>query len=112
MVPSSWIVTKPFWVTLVGIPYHLMTYGIVNSLCKIFGFIEEFTKYGSIRNGLTRIRVKIKECRVKLLPHLIPLVDIGGVVYPLQFVLEDLGMEVEKSFFATIDVHARTRVGR
>lgn len=38
--------------------------------------------------GLSGSQVLIDNCDVRLIPHFIPLVDLGGVVYPVRLLLD------------------------
>lgn len=83
-LPSSWLQPADRWIALFGVPYHLATYEILESMCKSFGKIEKYTQYAMVKEGVTGVKVKITGCDVKSVPQFIPLVDQGGVVYPIR----------------------------
>lgn len=43
-LPSNWSFPKDRWVSFFGLSYHLMSYELLESLCKRFGHVEEFAK--------------------------------------------------------------------
>lgn len=85
---SSWFQRRPRWLTLVGIPYHLYSEETVKSLNSKFGVIKNFSSVRPKLGGLSISRVLIDNCDVRSLPHFIPLVDLGGVVYPVRLLLD------------------------
>lgn len=85
---SDWFRLKSRWITFQGIPYHLLTFETMEVLCSRFGKATAFPKIGQIIGNRSSVRVKVKRCNVKFIPHLIPLVDLGGVVYPIRIFLD------------------------
>lgn len=85
---SSWFQKKQRWLTLVGIPYHLYSEETVKSLICRFGVVKRFSSVGTVVGGLSGPRVLIDNCDVRLIPHFLPLVDLGGVVYPIRLLLD------------------------
>lgn len=69
-----------------GVPYHLMTHEVLDSLCQRFGSIEKPAKFGPMLEG----KVLLKHCDVRLKPQFIPLVDIVAVVHLIKIVLEEV----------------------
>lgn len=69
----------------------------MESLCKKFGTVSEFTEVGPTVGGLPGARVRVSNCNVKTIPYFIPLVDIRGVVYPIRILLvvSDCGEELD-----------------
>lgn len=85
---TDWIIPKACWVTFMGIPYHLLTYDVMDSLCCHFGKVKEFANLGPSVGGISGMRVKVSNCDVKLVPHFTPFVGLGGVVYLVRIVLD------------------------
>lgn len=106
---SSWFRQKTRWITFVGIPYHLLTFEIMESLCRRFGVMKGFDKIGLEVGKLLGARVKVDMCDVRFIPHFEPLVDLGGVVYPVRILIDDFDVgEVEQSH----DLQASVSVAR
>lgn len=98
-LPSSWFKPKRRWITFVGVPFHLVGRETMDSLCKNFGKVVAFAKSGPDVNGRVGMKVCVDHCDVRLIPHFIPLVDLGGVVYPVRTVIADSDeLECEESF--------------
>lgn len=57
-------------------------------ICQWFKKVKEFARIGQMTGGYSRARVKVKNCDVKFIPYFLPLVDIGGVVYPIRILLD------------------------
>lgn len=87
-LPSSWFCRRPRWIKLVGIPYHLFSEETVKSLIGRFGIVKQFRRYGPTIGEHSRTRVLVDNCDVKLIPHFLPLVDLGGVVYRIRLLLD------------------------
>lgn len=60
----------------------------MDSLCNCLGRVKVFAKIGPVIGNLTSVRVKVDSCDVGLIPHFVPLVDLGWVVYPIQILLD------------------------
>lgn len=55
----------------------------VETICRRFGLVNDFAKFRPIVNGCSRARVKVDLCDVKSMPQFVPLMDLGGAVYPV-----------------------------
>lgn len=60
----------------------------MESLCSKFGIVEEFASFGPTISSLSGTPVKVSNCDVKFIPHLVPLVVLGSIVYPIKFFLD------------------------
>lgn len=77
---GSWFKPSTRWVTYVGIPCHLRTFEVMNSLCGKFVKVKEIAELGQSLDSLSGVSVLVSNCDVKLIPQFLPLVDLGGVV--------------------------------
>lgn len=87
-LPRTWFKPKTRWVTFVGIPYYLLTFEVMDSLCRRFGNVKSFSPYGPMVGNISGARVMVSNCNVKFVPQFLPLVDLGGVVYPIGVLLD------------------------
>lgn len=85
---SSWFIQKPWWINFMGIPYHLLMYEVMASLCCCFGMIKELARVGPVLDDNSGARVLVDRCDVRKVSSFIPLMDLGGVVYPIRVVLD------------------------
>lgn len=85
---SQWFQLRTRWVTFLGIPYHLRMYEVMEKLCARFGNVNDHTKYGPTIGGVSGVQMKVKNCDVTSIPQFVPLVDLGGVVYPIRILLD------------------------
>lgn len=95
-LPSCWFRRQSRWLTFVGIPYHLYSEETVKSLTNRFGFVKSFANLGPVVGDQSGARVLVGNCDVRLVPHFIPLVDLGGVVYPVRILLDLSDATVEE----------------
>lgn len=110
---SDWFQLTPRWVTFLGIPYHPLTFETMNLLCSKFRSVKEFAKYGLVVGNISGAKVKVDKCDVRCIPHFIPLVDLGGVMYLVRIILEvEDGCEAEEVSSVNSGVYARVSEGR
>lgn len=57
---SSWFQPSTRWLMLFGIPYHLATFEVVESLCASFGKLVGVAKVAASRGGRSGMRIKVK----------------------------------------------------
>lgn len=74
--------------TLLGIPYHLLTYEVMESICNRSGIFKQMAQLGSSIGVHSGVRAMVSNCDVKLIPQFVSLVDLGGVVYPVRIILD------------------------
>lgn len=84
-----WFIPSTRWIVFFGIPYHLATFEVMESLCSRFGKLDSYSKLAISRNGSTCMKVKVVECDVKKIPQFIPLIDLGSVAYLIRVCIVD-----------------------
>ncbi|KAF5179269.1 hypothetical protein FRX31_031144 [Thalictrum thalictroides] len=96
-LPYNKNLSKPYWLTLKGIPLHLRVKKVVESLAGICGEMMEIDE-PSLNFGVSNQRVKIKSSDLLMIPRLIFLEE-RGYKFKIQVMVE-ANEQWEKSWLA------------